>query len=136
MVFFGLKTWFKKIFQGYFCPRIKIMWKIWVKIASELVFKGAGRICTPCHLGCISDAASWRVKLYPFYYPNMWLDELTMAWPFHKGMALVAKFVDIWDDTINTIYGCEVNPTRRWRVLKPPPPIQCPLQRPLLVGLK
>jgi len=40
MAFFGLKTYFKKIFLGYFCPPIKVMSKSWVKIASKLVSAG------------------------------------------------------------------------------------------------
>ena len=31
MAFFGLKTYFKKIFLGYFFPPIKVMSKNWVK---------------------------------------------------------------------------------------------------------
>ena len=63
MAFFGLKSYFKKIFLGYFCLPIKVMSKNWVKMASKLVFIGAGRICPPCHSGCIPDAASCRVKI-------------------------------------------------------------------------
>ena len=47
MAFFGLKTYFKNFFLGYFCPPIKVMSKNWVKMASKLVFIGAGRICPP-----------------------------------------------------------------------------------------
>ena len=39
---FGLKTYFKKNFLGYFCPPIKVMWKNWVKRASKFVFIGVG----------------------------------------------------------------------------------------------
>ena len=38
MAFFGLKTYFKKIFLGYFCPPIKVMWKNRAKRASKWVF--------------------------------------------------------------------------------------------------
>ena len=62
MAFFGQKTYFKNFFLGYFCPPIKVMSKNWVKMASKLFFIGAGRICPPCHSGCIPDAASCRVK--------------------------------------------------------------------------
>ena len=37
MAIFGLKTYFKKFFLGYYCPPIKVMSKNWVKIASKLV---------------------------------------------------------------------------------------------------
>ena len=40
MAFFGLKTYFQKIFLGYFCPPIKVMWKNWAKRASKWVFIG------------------------------------------------------------------------------------------------
>ena len=42
MAFFGLKTYFKKIFLGYFCPPIKVMWKNRAKKASKWVFIGGG----------------------------------------------------------------------------------------------
>ena len=47
MAFFGLKTYFKKNFLGYFCPPIKVLSTIWVKMAFKLVFIGVGRICPP-----------------------------------------------------------------------------------------
>ena len=40
-----------KIFQDYFYPQIHILGKIWVKMASRMVFIG------PCLLRCISEAA-------------------------------------------------------------------------------
>ena len=68
MAFFGLKTYFKNFFLGYFCPPIKVVSKNWVKMASKLVFIGAGRICPPCHLGCIPEAASCRVNDWGFKF--------------------------------------------------------------------
>ena len=47
MAFFGLKTYFKNFFLGYFCPPIKVMSKNWVKMASKMVFIGGGAESAP-----------------------------------------------------------------------------------------
>ena len=47
MAFFGLKTYFKNFFLGYFCPPIKVMSKNWVKIKEEYTKE--------CQLWCYAD---------------------------------------------------------------------------------
>ena len=44
---FGVKTYFKKIFLGYFCPPIKVMWINWAKRASKWVLIGGALKAPP-----------------------------------------------------------------------------------------
>ena len=59
-----------RIFENFHQHHPQLPQKIWVKMASKLVFIGAGRICPfpPYRSGCILDAASWcDVKLCLIY---------------------------------------------------------------------
>ena len=62
MAFFGLKTYFKNFFLGYFCPPIKVMWKNWANRASKWVFIGGALKAPTPYFMLIPEAPYGRVK--------------------------------------------------------------------------
>ena len=62
MVLFGLKTYFKKFFLGYFHPPTLPTQKNWVKMVPKQVFTRAGIKSPPPYSMSIPEAPSCRVK--------------------------------------------------------------------------
>ena len=73
MAFFGLKTYFKKFFLGYFCPPIKVMWKNRAKRASKWVFIGGGFKSPPPNRCQFQRPLMVGLKIHIFRYYNIFI---------------------------------------------------------------